>query len=133
MSSNTKSTPNVATAIISIPNIETNGTGAIADVITGTLDGTLLGNIVIKSLGMTSEGMVRLFMKNPGGSYFLIQEVMVPASVPSPEVPSFYYNVNLPLFLKQNFSISASTENGDTFAVTAYGINKEFCGCPSIG
>lgn len=127
-SSNTLTTPNTGMGIISVANPNLDGTGTIVDIITGASNGTMINMITVKSQTTNAQGIVRLFLFD-GITYFLIQEVMVPATQPTEVVPSFQADIYLPIFLKSGYIIAAATDKTETFTVAAYGIDHTSCGC----
>ncbi len=128
--SNSKTSPNVVVGFLDTANGNLDGTGTIVDLVTGASNGTPIKRVLIKSQGITTQGMIRFFI-NDGTNYFLIQEVPVPATQPGAVVPTFGVDVSMPIFLKSGYVLSASTEQGEPFTVAAFGSDITECSCPS--
>ncbi|MBI4645565.1 MAG: hypothetical protein HY738_02960 [Bacteroidia bacterium] len=80
-----KFTANTGLAIISTANSNLDGSGTIADLITAANYGTLIKRITIKAQGTTTQGMVRIFHRDAGGTTWLMREVEIPAITQSSE------------------------------------------------
>jgi len=74
-------TANTGRIIVNTANSNLDGTGTITPLITGAGNGTEIGSITVKSQQANAQGMVRIFLWN--GAYCLLQEIMVPANVPT--------------------------------------------------
>lgn len=115
---------NANTVTINTANGALDGSGTIAQsfIANGTY-GSVLQTIRIQSTGSTSAGgMVRFFRKPVSGSFELIKEVPIPETVANdPPYPVFATTLDVNLKLKQNDEIGVSTENADTFKVSAFG------------
>lgn len=122
--------PNTGTAKISTANSNLNGTGTIVDIMTGASNGTVVRSLIIKSQVQNAQGMVRLFVKPGGGSYNLIQEVMIPATNPTGQVQSFSATIDSVISLSFGEVLAASTQNAETFSILANGMDIDFCHCP---
>ncbi len=117
-----KYTGNTQHAIISRANSNLDGTGTLVDLITGANNGTLVKRIIIKAQGSTTQGMVRIFFEDRG--IWLLREVEVPAVTQSSEDETFIIAIIDDIFyLKATRKLRASTEKGETFIVTAEGLN----------
>jgi hypothetical protein len=66
--------------------------------------------------------MIRFYL-NSGGSSLLFTEQKVPAVTKSASDHSFYAVLDLNFILADNVSITASTENAETFIITAEGLD----------
>jgi len=117
-----KFTGTTVIGVISTANANLNGTGTIVDIITGTGSGTLIKKITIKAQGTTTQGMIRIYFK-AAGTYYLKQEVLVPAFTQDSKHRTFIAEINVPFYLKAGYLLSASTEKGETFIVTIEGQN----------
>jgi len=104
---------------ISTANPNLDGSGTIANLITGSSNGTLLKSILVKALTDTTDGMIRLFVKNSGGVYCLLSEFSVLPIIRSNRDVSFSINIPLNYSLSSGESIGISTENSDSFNVIA--------------
>jgi hypothetical protein len=69
-------TANTGFATISTANPNLDGSGALENVITAAANGTVIQSLVIKALGATTPGMVRLFLYD-GTNTKLIREIPV--------------------------------------------------------
>lgn len=109
---------------INTANSNLDGTGTIGNLFAaGGTYGSLLQTIRIQSTGSTSVGMIRLFIKPAGGSFNLIKEVKVPeTTLNDPPYPAFGVSlININLSLENGDTIGVSTENAETFVVSAFG------------
>lgn len=125
MASTAQYASTVANAVVSIGTANTNrdGTGTIADVITGAANGTRIDDISIVATGTTTSGMVRLYVSD-GTNTRLWREIPVNSNTPSASNMTWaYYLTDLALVLKSGWKLRASTHNGETFhiAVTRAG------------
>lgn len=113
-------TSTLGIATISTPNSNLDGSGTIENLLTGGSDGTFVKTILIKALTDSSEGMIRLFLKKPGGgSFTLIREIYVSPTIKSGRDLSFYCIIPIGIRLAFEDVLGVSTENGDSFNVIA--------------
>jgi hypothetical protein len=120
-------------ALIYQANSSLDGTGNMEIVITASsgndasgraFKGLRIENISINALGSTSHGIVRLFIHDGASATKLITEINVPAVTQSSVVQSFSAIVDLGKFeLKAGYSIKASTEKAESFAIVAEGLD----------
>lgn len=103
---------------ISTPNSNLDGSGTVGTIILGAANGTLVKSLIIKAQTDTTQGMIRLFVKNAGGSN-LVQEINVPPIIKSGRDLSFYTVIPINYTLKSGEAMKASTEYGDTFNIIA--------------
>lgn len=84
-----------------------------------------MNSIVIKALGAVTPGMVRLFFNDNkiGAASILFCEVIIPAVTQTNVNASFTHQVIVAgsLVIQSGYSIMASTENAENFAVTING------------
>lgn len=117
-------TPRIGIAQVTTANTNYDGTtGAYVDVIVGASTGTRIAEIVIQAAGVTTAGMVRLFVTN-GVTTRMFDEITV-AAVASPgastkatRLSTTYNNLILP---DQTWKIIASTHNSNNINVFALG------------
>lgn len=93
----------------------------VVTVFTAGSSGSRIDEVNVVATATTTAGVVRLWIFN-GTTYFLLQEIMVSAITPSTTQPVFsstltYNNLMLP----SGHSLRATTNNSETFAVTAFG------------
>lgn len=119
-------TPVIGVVNISTANTNRDGTGTLGTVITGSTNGTRISQIVIKALGITTAGIVRLFIDN-GVSVHLWKEISISAISASDTVIAFSASVDLTgeyaLILPNGYILKAGTEKAESFAVFAEGGN----------
>ena len=120
-------TPNCGIGQVSVANPNRDGTGTIATILTAGAAGSRVDAIDLKAVGITTAGMIRLFINN-GVTSRLLTEVMVNAITPSSNIPSWESQLNtntmsqvLPLILPAGYSLRASTHNAEVFNVVALG------------
>jgi hypothetical protein len=116
-----KYTANTGMGSISVANSNLNGTGTLVSIITGASNGTLIKRIIIKATGNCTQGMIRFYINIPGASTYLLFEVEVPPVTQSATVDSFSSILETDFNLKSGYILRASTENAETFRITAEG------------
>ncbi len=115
---NYASSARTAGVLISTANANRDGTGTLGLVIAAGTQGTRVDSINVQALATTTAGMVRLFLYN-GSSYFPLREIPVSAKTPSATDTAFSVSlVSLALLLQAGWSLYASTQNAESFAVT---------------
>ncbi len=112
--------------VASVANPFTNGNGTIVRIFTAppaaSSNGSFVKNVTIKALGSTSiNGAIRLYIGNGGGAYQLFREIVVPQTSQSAYEPSWKQVVELNFHLQPDYVLGASTENGESFAITVEG------------
>jgi len=111
------STPVVAMAQISTANTGRDGSGTIADVLTGSENGTRVDDITVVATGNTTAGVVRLYIYD-GTNTRLWREILVTAVTVSTSVAVWSSTLsNLALILRSGWKLRASTHNAETFNV----------------
>ena len=121
-----KYTANTGLVTISTANSNLDGTGTLATVLTAASNGTFITSVIIKAQGSPSQGMVRLFIKTgvgAGTKFRLLVEIEVPPYSQTGIWASFSRVVHLNMSLKAADVLMASTENANTFCITAIGYN----------
>jgi hypothetical protein len=115
----------VKTGVVSIGTAETSR-GATTPtnfgiLITAASNGTRIDEITIVATGTTTAGVVRIFVYN-GSTYYLLREVLVSAITPSTTVAVFSSTLVFSnLVIPSTYSIRVTTNNSETFHVTAFG------------
>lgn len=117
-------TPLCAVAQVTTANTNRNGTGTIVTVVTAGASGSKIERVRVCATGTTTAGVVRLFINN-GSSSFLMQEILVSAITPSTVVEVFSADVDFSqsdgvLLLQSGYSLTASTNNTETFNIFAF-------------
>ena len=113
------------TAVISTANPNLDGTGATVFVINGASAptvGTLIKTVTIKAGGSTTRGMVRLYIFQVASQTFLFKEIEIPPVTASGIDHSFSITLDVNLHFSSNEQLYASTENAETFYITAEGL-----------
>ncbi|MBL7766174.1 MAG: hypothetical protein JNJ58_08785 [Chitinophagaceae bacterium] len=118
-------TANTGIVKISAANTNLDGTGTTYTLITGAANGTLVNRVKIKAIATTTQGMVRFFLKL-SGNIQLLQEVPIPACVPTAVEPAFECFTDLGITLAAGNSIIVSTEKAESFNVFAEGLDWEY-------
>ena len=110
-------TSRTAAVAISTANTNRNGTGVVATVFSAGANGSRIDDITIQSTATVTTGVVRLYLYN-GTTHFLVREILVTATTPSTTVQAWSFSlVNLALILQNGWSLTASTNNAETFNV----------------
>ncbi len=121
----TKFTANTALGQVSTANTNLDGTGTIASILTAASSGTEIESITIKGIVNTTAGMVRLFLYD-GTNTKLLMEVPVEATTKSATAHAFSKRITFGgkgFALKSTWLLKASTEKGETFNITAEGLD----------
>jgi len=116
---------NTGLAQIMIGTSSITGTGStilLSAIGTTGNTGTTIKTITIKSQVSNAQGMIRFFIYN-GTTYYLWQEVMVPATTQSSTIPTFGTTIPVNLVLPTGYSLYTSTQNNETFDIIANGNN----------
>lgn len=111
-------TPRTAVTQISTANTNRDGSGTIADVLTGAATGTRIDDIEITATGTTTAGAVRLYLHD-GTNSRLWKEIMVSAITPSTSTAVFSAGLRDQALILASVSwkLQASTHNAETFNV----------------
>lgn len=122
-------TPRCALAQVVTANAARDGSGTVVTVFTAGASGSRIDAISVKAVGVTTAGMVRLFI-NDGTNTRLLTEVPVRAKTPAATLPAEETHLSLgnlsqilPLILPTGYSLVASTEKTETFNILAFGGN----------
>lgn len=120
-------TPNFASTVrCSSVSISTADTSRTAPTNVGTLftagsNGSRIDEIDITAAGTSTANVVRIFVYN-GTTYFLLQEVLITAITPSASISSFSTAITFnSLVIPSGHSIRVTTNNAETYHVTAFG------------
>lgn len=105
---------------ISTANTNRDGTGSITSIFTAGASGSKVLTIEIKAVSTTTAGMIRIYL-NDGVNIRLWQEVNVSAITPSTTVQTFYGRVAPDFILESGYTVSASTNNAETFNIIITG------------
>lgn len=119
MSSNAQyaAIPKVGFAQISVANTARDGTGTMVTVLSAGTGGSRVDDIAVVATGVTTDGMVRLFLNN-GSVSILWKEIPVGATVASGTKAAFNYLLfGQALILPTGWSLKASTNNAESFNV----------------
>lgn len=117
---------------ISTANVNLDGSGSITEIFTALppasgSNGTTIKSITIAALQNTHEGMVRLYL-SPSGTpdYSLWMEINVPETTQSGYQPSYKQVIKEDFNLQAEFVIGASTQLGESFAITIEGASWSY-------
>lgn len=115
-------------ADISTANPNLDGTGAMATIATGDLNGTRVNSLSIKAVGNTDNGMIRLFIKDDLGNIKLQREFRVPQSKQTKVVPAYGRKIIFEggLSLPKDYLLLASTECADHFELITEGYTWQY-------
>lgn len=115
-------TPRSAQGSLSAANALRDGTGTVVTVFTAGASGSVVNLIRATAGGTVTAGVVRIFVHN-GSAFFLLKELIIPATTPSTTVETYAidYQPVVPLQLPATWSIRCSTNNAEQFYVTVNG------------
>lgn len=115
-------TPKIGLVQATAANTARDGTGTLANVITGGTSGTKIQEVTIQATGTTTAGMVRLYIfdgtNNRLFDEFVVSAITVGASTAGFRVSRTYDNLVLP---SSTYILKVSTHNAETFNVYALG------------
>lgn len=121
------STPNFASTVkawgVSISTADTSRTAPtnVGTLATAGSSGTRIDEINVSAAGTSTENVVRIFLYS-GSAYFLLEEITVPATTPSTSIPVFSTTLTFnTLVIPSGWSIRVTTNNSETYHVTAFG------------
>ena len=127
-SANYAATPKNSGAQIATANTARDGTGTLGTVYTAGASGSRIDSLIIQATGTTTAGMIRFFVSiDAGTTKRLIGEVPVIAITAAATTPCFQTVITSQnssfmqngLVLEANAILYASTNNAETFNVTA--------------
>lgn len=112
--------------LLSVANANRDGSGTLGNVVTAASTlGARLRGVHIRAQGVTTVGMVRLFLHD-GTNYHFWKEVPVSAVTPSASVEAFSAHMTestnpelFPIALPNGWSLRASTHNAEAIRVIA--------------
>jgi hypothetical protein len=118
------STPVIGQTRIATANTNRDGTGTIANLVTGGASGTRVSRVKAKATGTTTAGVIRIYVKDNSTNIRILDEILVAAVTPSATVESWegeitFSDMNLP----SGWSLQVSTHNAEQFDVHAFGGN----------
>ncbi|MCA0429267.1 MAG: hypothetical protein LCH32_02065 [Bacteroidetes bacterium] len=123
MAAETQYTANTGVVTLSTANSNLDGTGTLGLLLTASAYGTLIKTITVKAQQTTTtQGMVRIFIYN-GSSYYIVQEIEIPANTNAATTQTFEFTWNCDIKLKADWKLYASTQNSESFNVIAQGLN----------
>jgi len=116
---------------ISVANSNLDGTtGTYGSVVTGSTKGTLIKSLIIKAqVSTTTDGMVRIFVKNdgtPDSNVNLLMEIPIPIVTKSSRDCSYYNVIPLNYSLNASDKLFASTQNANAFNIIAECIDWKY-------
>lgn len=121
------STPSFASTVkawgVSISTADTSRTAPtnVGTLATAGSSGTRIDEINVSAAGTSTENVVRIFLYS-GSAYFLLEEITVPATTPSTSIPVFSTTLTFnTLVIPSGWSIRVTTNNSETYHVTAFG------------
>jgi hypothetical protein len=125
---------NVGVVVISTANSNLDGTGALGTVLTAGASGSgfvgsSIKTVTVKAQSSTTDGMVRLYIQDTGGSNtWLIKEIFIPARIQSSIAQSYSTFVDFGdgFVISPGYKLMASTQNAEVFVITAEGLDLKY-------
>jgi hypothetical protein len=115
------STPKASSAALSTGDTSRTAPTSVGIVYTAGASGSRIDEVWITGTGTTTANVVRLFIYT-GSTYYLLQEVLISAITPSATVTAFSTTLTFNnLVIPSGYSLRATTNNTETYAVTAFG------------
>lgn len=122
--------PLLGLGLVSAGNVNRDGTGTLVTLLTAGPDGARVDRVTATAIGVTTAGMLRLFVADDAGTpnIRLVKELPVTAVTPSASVAGFAAEwvradgqpvVDLPPL----YSLRAATHNAESFHLAAQGGN----------
>lgn len=120
-SPNFAATPRVGAVLISTADTSRTSPTNVGIVLTAGSSGSRIDEINVVAMGTTTANVVRLFLFD-GTNYFLMQEVLIAALIPSASLPVVTYTTTYNnLMLPSGWSLRATTNNAESYEVLAFG------------
>lgn len=114
-------TPKAATVSISSADTSRTAPTNVGTLYTAGASGSRIDEVWITAAGTSTANVVRIFVYT-GTTYFLLQEVLITATTPSATVAAFTTTVTFNnLVIPSGYSIRVTTNNAETYHVTAFG------------
>lgn len=114
-------TPRVGLATVSTADTSRTSPSNAVTVFTAGASGSRIDEIDITATGTTTANMIRLWIYN-GSTYYLIQEISVPAITPTTVISVFQSSSTYNNFMLQSGqSLRATTNNAESYNVVAFG------------
>lgn len=118
---NFAATPRCSSVSISTADTSRTAPTNVGTLFTAGASGSRIDEIDIAAAGTSTANVVRIFVFN-GSTYFLLQEVLITAITPSATVAAFTTAITFnSLVLPSGSSIRVTTNNAETYHVTAFG------------
>ncbi len=127
-------TANTGIAIVNTANINLNGSGNLTTVFTAGMLGSIVKSIIIKATEPVTTGMIRLFIQKQSPTVtVLYKEVPIQVTpilsatpTPTPVLPMFEIALLSNLELQAGYSLVATTQISNSFAIFVEGLNWEY-------
>ena len=120
-------TPRCEVTELTVANPNLDGTGTLEDAFVAGPNGSRIEMLLIKAAGVTTSGMVRLFLDDGSGAKLFV-EIPVVAGTPSGSAPAFDFrmitvdpNSFIPLIIPAGTTVKASTENAESINLLLMG------------
>ena len=111
--------PKVGTGALSLSDTNLVAPFNSTEIIAAGPAGTRINAVIIQAQGTTTIGMVRLWLYD-GTIHSLIREIAILPVVPSGNIPAFQSVVTFDgLSIQSGYSLLASTNNAESFRITA--------------
>lgn len=118
---NFASTPRYGGVSISTADTSRTAPSNVGTVFTAGSSGSRIDEVTITAAGTSTANVVRLFIYT-GTTYYLLMEVLITAITPSASVDSFTTTLTFnSLVLPSGHSLRATTNNAETYHVSAFG------------
>lgn len=120
-------TPKMGMVRFATGNSNRDGTGTLADIITGGTFGTRIDRVTFMATSTTTAGLLRLYIYDGSSATRLWREVPVTAVTPSGTVATFRAVIQSPdahsplLVLPNSYVLKCSTVNAEQFDAIAHG------------
>jgi len=116
-------TPRIGAVSIATADASYTAPTSVGTLITGASTGTRIAEIVVKSAATSAAAIVRVFLVDGSGNYWLFDEITVTAATGSStvaqnRVSTTYNNLILP---SASWSLRVTTSVAQTTHVTAFG------------
>jgi hypothetical protein len=115
--------PRCGLAQLGTANANRDGSGTLVPLLIGGASGTKITSVNITPLGTTTQGMVRLFLKQGASAAQFLMDIPIDPNTPSATVPSAtqtvtFTDLDLP---DSTWTLEGSTQNGELFSVVVNG------------
>lgn len=116
-------TPKTWHAALATANANRDGSGTLVDLVAGGSNGSRVERVRIQAAGVTTAGVIRLFLQDALANKRLYREKVVDAVTPTTAIEAWSGDITFPdgLPIPNGWTLRAATHNAETFNAFAHG------------